>query len=53
MKLIKNSDVDKYKYSEYVIGFDSKGSFSHPRSRDGKNVIIFAVDMSSSVHASN
>ena len=25
----KNSDIDKYKYSGYGIGFDSKGTFSH------------------------
>ena len=30
VKLTKNADIDKYKCSGYVIGFDSKGSFSHP-----------------------
>ena len=53
IKLIKNSDVDKYKYSGYGIGFDSRGRFSHPSGGDGKNVIIFGADMSSSTHANN
>ena len=45
IKLIKNSDVDKYKYSGYGIGFDSRGSFSHPSRGYGKNVIIFGADL--------
>ena len=53
IKLTKNADVDKYKYSGYGIGFDSRGSFSHPSGGDGKNVIIFRADRSSSVHANN
>ena len=28
-------------------------SFSHPSGGDGKNVIIFGADLSSSVHANN
>ena len=51
--MIKNSDVDKCKYSGYGIGFDSRGSFSHSSKRDDKNVIIFGADLSSSVHANN
>ena len=51
--MIKNSDVDKFKYSGYGIGFDSGGSFSHPSGGDDKNVIIFGADLSSSVHANN
>ena len=35
------------------IGFDSKGSFSHPSRGYGKNIIIFGVDISSSTHANN
>ena len=53
MKLTKNSDIDKYKYSGYSIGFDSRGSFSHPSGENGKNVIIFGADLSNSVHANN
>ena len=51
--MIRNYDVDKYKYSGYGIGFDSRRSFSHPSGGDGKNVIIFGADMSSSMHANN
>ena len=53
IKSIKNADVNKYKYSGYGIGFDSRGSFSHPSEGDGKNVIVFGADLSSSVHANN
>ena len=45
VKLTKNDDTDKYKYSGYGIGFDSRGTFSHPSGGIGKN-IIFGVDMS-------
>ena len=51
--MIKNADVNKYKYSGYGIGFDSGGSFSHPSGEDGRNVIIFGANTSSSVHANN
>ena len=53
VKLTKNNDIDKYKYSEYGIGFDSGGTFSFPDGSFGENVIIFAVDRSSSVHATD
>ena len=43
----KNADLDKYKYSAYGIGFDSRSEFSFT---DGKNIIIFGAGMSSSVH---
>ena len=53
VKLTKNADIDKYKYSGYGIGFDSRGSFSHSRGGYGRNVIIFGDDLSSSSHANN
>ena len=28
VKLVKDADIDKYKYSGYGIGFDMKGTFS-------------------------
>ena len=40
VKLTKNADPDKYKYSDYSIGFDSLLKFSF---KGGKNVIIFKV----------
>ena len=52
-KLTKNSDIGKYKYSGYGIGFDSKESFSHSSGGNGTDVITFGADLSSSVHANN
>ena len=51
VKLVKNADIDKYKYSGRGIGFDrnatsSTGGFY-------KNVIIFRVEMSSSLNVNN
>ena len=53
VKLTRNAGIDKYKYSGYGIGFDSKGSFTHLSGGYGRNVIIFGVDWSSSSHANN
>ena len=33
VKLTKNSNIDKYKYTGYGIGFDSKGTFLFPDGR--------------------
>ena len=49
VKLTKNTGVNNYKYSGYGIGFDGHGSFSYPGIGVGGNVIIFGVDMSSSM----
>ena len=49
VKLVKNADIDNYKYSGYGIEFDRHRTFSVDN-EFGKNVIIFGVDMSSSVH---
>ena len=51
--LAKNTDIDKYKYSCYGIGFDRRSSFSFPSSGFGQNVLIFGVDMSASAHIDN
>ena len=53
VKLTKNSDIDKYKYTGYGTGFDSKGTLLFSDGSFGQNVIIFGADMSSSVHANN
>ena len=50
INLTKNSDTDKYKYNGYDLGFDSKGSFSHPSGGYGRNFITFGADLSSSSH---
>ena len=53
VKLTKNADTDRYKYSGYGIGFDSQSGFSLPDGSIGKIVIIFGADMSSYVHIDN
>ena len=52
VKLTKNPDIDKHKYSGYGIGFYRRGPFSFG-SEFGQNVIILVADMSSSVHGNN
>ena len=51
--LTKTADDEKYGYSGYGIGFDRRGSFSFPGCGFGQNVIVFGVDMSSSIHIDN
>ena len=51
--LTKNTDIDKYKFSGYGIGFDRRSSFSFPSGGFGQNVLIFGVDMSFSAHIDN
>ena len=52
VKLTKHVDVDQYKYSACGIGFDRKG-FYLIGDEIRRNVIIFEVDMSSSLHIDN
>ena len=49
----KNAGIDRYGYSGYGIGFDRHGSFSFSGAGLGRNVIIFGVDMSSSIEIYN
>ena len=51
VSLTKNAHIDKYKYSEYGIGFDRH--FSHPSGETSRNVMIFGADMSSSTKIDN
>ena len=60
MQITKNTDTIKYDYKGYGICFDEGGTFSHKITEDGRvhttmgrNAIIFRVDMSSSIHATN
>ena len=53
IKMRKNADTDKYKYQGHGIGFDLSGIFSHPDGGNGKNVIIFGVDMTNSKYTDN
>ena len=49
----QNADPDKYEYSGYKIGFDSCSQYFGADRNNEKNVIIFGVDNSSSVHIDN
>ena len=49
VKLVKNVDLDKHRYSGYGTGFDRRVNFSVANGF-ARNVIISRVDMSSSVH---
>ena len=40
VSLVKNADIDKYKYCGYGIGFDRHGIFSSSGIVLGRNVII-------------
>ena len=60
MKITKNTDSSKNNYTGYGLYFDEGGEFGHTvkqgnfnRTTNAKNVIIFGVDMSSSIQATN
>ena len=53
LNITKNADPDKYKYSSYGMRFHTRSECSLPDGSMGKYVIIFGVDMSSSVHIDN
>ena len=53
VKLTKNADLDKYNYSGYSIGFDSRSEFLFPDRSCGKNVIIFGAYMRPPKHIDN
>ena len=60
MQITKNTDTSKYDYKGYGICFDEGGTFGHAITEGGfthttnaRNVLIFGVDMSFSVHATN
>ena len=50
VEITKNTDIDKYKYSGYGIGLDTRGTFLFPSGKFAQNLIICGVDMSSSIH---
>ena len=51
--MTKNTDINKYGYSGYGIGFVRRSSFSFPGGGFGQNVLIFGADMSSSTYIDN
>ena len=60
MKITKNTDSSKNNYTGYGLCFDEGSEFGHTvrqgnfdRTTNAKNVIIFGVHMSFSIHATN
>ena len=51
--MANNADLDKYSYSCYGIGSDTRIVFSLLEGSVDKNLIIFGVDMSLSMHIDN
>ena len=59
-QITKNANTSKYNYKGYGICFDERSQFGHTiteggraHTTNGRNVLIFGVDMSFSVHATN
>ena len=53
VKSTKNADPEKYEYGGYGIRFDARSQFSWADDSWCKNLVIFGVDNSSSVHVDN
>ena len=60
MKITKNTDSSKNNYTGYGLCFDEGGKFGHTvkqgnfnRTTNAENIIIFGVDMNSSIHTTN
>ena len=53
VKITKDVNTSHYKYSGYGICFDAESDFSFGNIVNGKNVIVYGVDMSFSSHAAN
>ena len=47
------TDTDKYIYSGYGLGFDHTGQFSHPQGGMARHMIIFGVNSSNAIYATN
>ena len=53
VRLTKNTEIEKCKYSGNGIAFDRRGGFSFPGGGLGPNVILFGVDMNLSTKIDN
>ena len=60
MQITKNADNSKNNYKGYGICFDERSQFGHTiteggftHTTNGRNILIFGVDMSFSAHATN
>ena len=51
--LTKNTDIEKYGYYGYGIGFDRRSSFLFPSGGFGQNILIFGAGTSSSAQIDN
>ena len=51
--LTKNTDIEKYGYYGYGIGFDRRSSFLFPSGGFGQHILIFAGGTSSSAQIDN
>ena len=52
-KSADTTDTDKYIHTGYGLGFDSTGQFSHPQGGIDRHIVIFGVNSTNSVHATN
>ena len=50
---VKNSDINKFGYNGYGIGFDRDTNFSFRSGGFGHNVLLFGVGMWGSTHIDN
>ena len=48
-----NTDINKYKYSWYGLGFSTKKYLHKVSGKNADDLIIFGVDLSDSIHAEN
>ena len=53
MKSTGNAHPNKYRYNGYGIGFDEISKFRLSDGKWGKNIVIFEINNSSSMHANN
>ena len=53
VKLTKNADLNKYKFSGYSSGFNARSQFLLPFGKWNKNVVIRGADNSLSRHTDN
>ena len=53
VKLTKNADPDKYKYNNYIVGFDSRSEFPYTGGSIGRYIFIVGGDISSTVYVDN
>ena len=53
IKITKNSNTSKNKYEGYGICFDEGGTFTSGNITNGRNVLIFGADLSTSTHNTN